>query len=136
MKVFVDTSAFYALACTSDQFHLEAKAILERLISTDQELVTSNYILVETCGLILNRLGFSAVKTFLEVSLSSISIQWVTQQIHEKAVHKLIQLGKKNLSLVDCTSFILMKTESIRQAFTFDTDFEKEELEIVHNDKE
>ena len=131
MKVFIDTSAFYALACESDQFHSQAKAILEKLLQEEYALVTSNYILIETCNLILYRLGVSALRTFLEVSTKAIFLQWISQQIHEKGIGKWLGVGKKDLSLVDCTSFLVMKLEGIKEVFAFDSDFEKEGFRIV-----
>ena len=61
MKVFIDTSAFYALACKSDQYHLQAKSVLEQLLQKNSELFTSNYVILETSALILNRLGLGAL---------------------------------------------------------------------------
>lgn len=133
MKVFVDTSAFYALACASDQYHSSAKDILEKLLSEDADLVTSNYIIVESCSLILKRLGFDALKTFLNVVRQAISLQWVSQTVHEKAIQRLVRAGKRHLSLVDCASFNIMESEGIKRVFSFDPDFEKEGFEFVHD---
>jgi predicted nucleic acid-binding protein len=45
MNTFVDTSAFYALASSSDEFHDSAKKTYQRLLYNDEQLVTTSYIL-------------------------------------------------------------------------------------------
>ena len=49
MRVFFDTSAFYALASQSDIHHQEAKVFYEEAFVKVEEIqfVTSSYILVE-----------------------------------------------------------------------------------------
>ena len=44
VKVFVDTSAFYAGLCTSDRFHLEAVATWKVLLTEPFLPITSNYV--------------------------------------------------------------------------------------------
>jgi len=51
MKTFVDTSAFYALADTTDRHHSVARKIYEELIGKE-ELITTDYVLLE-CSLSL-----------------------------------------------------------------------------------
>ena len=60
MSTFVDTSAFYALLVANDVGHEAAKRTLDRLLAGGQRLVTSNYVVVETCALLQNRLGLPA----------------------------------------------------------------------------
>ena len=54
-KIFVDTSAFYALADESDRGHAQAKDTYEPLIK--QCLVTIDYVLLECWFLIGRHLG-------------------------------------------------------------------------------
>jgi predicted nucleic acid-binding protein len=56
MKIFVDTSAFYALADEDDRYHHQAEEFYSSVITRDQ-LVTTDYILVECWFLIGSRLG-------------------------------------------------------------------------------
>lgn len=51
--VFVDTSAWYALADAGDVHHVEAAGLLRRLTSERRRLVTTNGIVGETYTLLL-----------------------------------------------------------------------------------
>lgn len=58
MTVFLDTSAVLAVLNADDEYHPEADAIWRRLLETEEPLLSSNYILVETFALAQRRLGF------------------------------------------------------------------------------
>lgn len=66
MDVFVDTSAFYALFDQGDDFHTHAQKIALELINNNANLITSNYVLVETIALLQNRLNLAASRDFIE----------------------------------------------------------------------
>ena len=53
-QIFVDTSAFYALADRKDPAHVRAKQFLE---SNEAPLLTNNYVFSETLSLLTKRLG-------------------------------------------------------------------------------
>lgn len=58
--IFVDTSAFYSILDQDDDNHATASERWRRLVADDVELVTSNYILIETTMLLQGRLGMAA----------------------------------------------------------------------------
>ena len=59
-RVFVDTSAFYALMDRSDKNYEQAAALWKDLVEKDLYLNTSNYVIVETLAILQSRLGFEA----------------------------------------------------------------------------
>jgi predicted nucleic acid-binding protein len=59
-KVYIDTSAFYALMDRSDQYHESAKALWPSLLEPHITLLTSNYVVSETMKLLQFGLGFEA----------------------------------------------------------------------------
>ncbi len=67
MNIFVDTSAFYALADKSDAHHLSAGSFYAKE-PRQHHLYTTTFVLVETWLLIRNKLGFGAAQKFLERS--------------------------------------------------------------------
>lgn len=128
MKIFFDTSAFYALTSSSDDFHNEAKKIYRRII--DEELYTSSYVLVETIALIQKRLGFDVLKSFLKVIEEFFTIIWVDENLHNEGLRVLMRKRKKELSLVDCVSFSILRSQKMK-VFAFDEDFKKEGFQLV-----
>lgn len=123
MKVFVDTSALLGILDAADVNHSPAKAAWEELLGGDSELVTHNYVLVETSALVLRRLGLEALRVFEDDIVPVLDIVWVTLDVHEAAVGAHRLAAKRSLSLVDCVSFEVMRRAGLRSAFGFDTQF-------------
>lgn len=120
--IFIDTSAFYALFDRSDSHHEAAAQAWSTLRENPDDLTTSNYVLVETTALLQARLGLPAVQDFVMLT-SRMSILWINAEQHKLATTALLTAGRRTLSLVDCTSFSLMRSTGIRTAFTFDPHF-------------
>lgn len=122
MKVFVDTSAFYALADESDRNHRRAKTAYETLLGDG--LSTTDHVLVECWFLLGSRLGRAAAIRFWDALRSGIvSLVHVTQEDLERAREILTQFPDQTFSLVDATSFAVMEREEIARAFVFDAHY-------------
>jgi len=122
MSVFVDTSAFYALADESDRNHRRAKAAYEVLIG--ERLSTSDHVLVECWFLLGSRLGRDAAIRFWDALRAGIVV--VLDVGHDDLEHArevLVRFPDQTFSLVDATSFAVMEREEIVRAFAFDAHF-------------
>lgn len=128
MKVFVDTSAFYALASATDEFHHRAREIYKELLAEDAKLLTSSYVLVESFALIQSRLGFEVLRAFVNSIQDLVEIVWVDEDLHWKAWKSLQE--KKTASFVDCTSFLIAREKKAR-VFAFDEDFAEEGFTLL-----
>jgi len=131
MSIFIDTSAFYALLTSNDINHPKASKTWEALLESQERLITTNYIVLESYSLIQNRLGFKAVKDFQQSILPLIHIQWITESDHQAGVNALLVAGRKKLSLVDCVSFEVMRTLGIDQCFAFDKHFKEQGFDTI-----
>lgn len=125
MKIFIDTSALYALGSLSDEYHSKAKAILKELLKKDREFITSNYILLETISLLQRRQGLGVANRFIEKVSGNVSVLWIDETLHKNAWDYWKKCWQGDLSLVDCSSFVLMHNEGIKEAFTFDKQFKR-----------
>lgn len=123
--IFIDTSALYSLADQSDHNHQKAREIFARALKAGEEFLVHNYVLVESAALIQHRLGAAPAKKFLE-DAARFSVVWVDAPLHAKSVDYFSARATRNLSFVDCVSFVLMRQKGIRNAFVFDEDFAKE----------
>ncbi len=131
MRIFIDTSAFYALLDKSDLNYSRAARFFISILEKDLSLCTSNYILVETIALIQHRLGIKALQAFIENILPLVEILWVDSVTHQQAVEKLLKLKRRKLSLVDITSFVIMRTYRIKQVFCFDKHFREQGFVVL-----
>ena len=126
MSVFVDSSALIATLVAEDIKHSSAATFWSEMIQRDQQLVTSNYIVLETCSLLHRRVGLYAVRRLLEDLLPSILVEWVDVPTHQAGIYSLLVSSRGGPSLVDCVSFVAMRRLGIKTAFTFDNHFREQ----------
>ena len=121
MTVFVDTSALYALLDADDLNHRVARSTFARLRGSD--LVTHAYVVVEASALVGRRLGWAAVALLLDGLLPVVRVLPVDVATYEIAIRAYRSAGSNAISLVDRTSFAVMRAEGVERAFAFDRDF-------------
>ena len=129
MSVFVDTSALYALLDEADARHVEASDVLRRVVGT--ELVTHAFVVVETCALVGRRLPWAASEQLIDGLLPVIDVRSVDDDLQRAALDAYRRSGSDRVSLVDHTSFVLMRSLGISRAFAFDDDFAREGFALV-----
>jgi predicted nucleic acid-binding protein len=130
MRIFIDTSAFFALLDRDDDNHERAKSAWAGILGRENTLVTSNYVLVETFALLQNRLGMIAVRAFQGDLFPILNVEFVNLETHRSGISALLAAAKRNLSLVDCVSFELMVSLGIKTAFAFDTHFKEAGFQV------
>src|SRR5665811_229628 len=131
MTVFVDTSAIYALFDGNDDMNARAAKLWEGLISRQDNLVSTNYVMTELFTLLNQRLGLAAARMFQEDAVPLISIEWVDESLHHAGVAAMLAAGRKKLSLVDCVSFDVMRSLGIRSVCCFDRHFKEQGFDCL-----
>ena len=131
MNTFIDTSAFFAFMDADDGSHGKAKTAFAKLIKLEKILHCSNYIVIETTALLQNRMGINAVRAFKDDILAIINIHWVDERLYSMAFSNLLTAKRKNVSLVDYTSFEIMRAMGIKRVFTFDNHFREQGFRAV-----
>lgn len=122
--IFVDTSAFFALADRADAAHKRSKEILARLAQGGEDLFTHNYIVVETVALLHRRLGIKIAVRFLD-DMNRFPVVWVDADLHQQAARSFGEGKFKTVSFVDEISFAVMRRKAVSAAFAFDDDFRR-----------
>lgn len=126
-KLFIDTSAFAALADSKDDNHQKASQFnksIKRL-----SLVTSNYILDELYTLLLLNVGYPKTVQFkakldLLVKADILTVVWITEELATQTWQVFEQFNTdKQWSFTDCSSYVVMKDQAITNVFTFDHHF-------------
>ncbi len=134
MSTFVDTSALLAVLDAGDGCHPQAAAAWRKLVETDEDLVSTNYVLVETFAVAQNRLGIDAVKTLEQDLVPLLRVLWIDPSAHHCAVTAVLTASRRRLSLVDCASFDAMRRHGLTRAFTFDRHFAEQGFEAIPSD--
>ena len=126
-RVFVDTSALYAALDADDAHHPEAathwRRLLDGVAAGTHEGLTHGSVLVETSALVQRRLGVPALRALHDRLLPALTTHWVDGELHARAVSALLGAARREVSLVDWTSFELMRVLGVEQALAFDDDF-------------
>lgn len=123
MSLFVDTSALLAIIDADQSRHDEVARVWHELLDGERTLFTSNYVMVETFALVQRRLGVGAVREFTDELVPILQPLWVDEGVHATAVASLLAAGRRRLSLVDCTSFELMRRNGLNEVLALDRDF-------------
>jgi predicted nucleic acid-binding protein len=119
--VFVDTSAFYALADSGDAHHDHAVSAARMLSEGGGRPFTSNYVVAETHVLVLSRLGHRAARKWLrELSLH---VEQVIEADQEAARALVLAEDGRDYSLTDASSFCVMRRLGVSTAFSYDKHF-------------
>ncbi len=126
MKVFLDTSGLFAVLVRNDYMHVRARATFESLVERKALLVTTSYVLLETTSLLQARVGLDAARQFQHEFTALFHVHWVDEKLHEKAFRRLELRNRREISLVDCSSFVFMENEGITHALTYDKHFADE----------
>ena len=131
MSLFVDTSAFCAVLDRRDIHHDAADKTWAELMESREALHTSNYVLIETMALLQSRIGMEGMGAFVADVMPVITVHWVTEGVHRSAQHALLVAGRRQLSLVDCVNFELMRRMGLRDVFCFDEHFREQGFHCV-----
>lgn len=125
--MFVDTSGWIEVFGKDSLMHQPARAILAQAVELQRPIITTNYVITEFIGngckkCRLTREGlFKAVDAITK--LRGIEIVHISEEIHKEEIMHLRIWSDKTWSLVDATSFHIMRKRGITEALAKDDDF-------------
>jgi predicted nucleic acid-binding protein len=120
LSLFVDTSAFYALTDAGDQAYARAS----ELLAVEEQLTTTDYVLLETWTLIDKRGGYAAAEAFWgSIRAGAATVEHVAPADLDAAWRIGEAFPEQAFSLVDRTSFAVMERLGVHRAAAFDDEF-------------
>lgn len=131
MVVYVDTSAMLAILHAEDINHAKAIETWLNLAQSDIDLVCNNYVLLEAFSLLQRRYGLEKARALQERIAPLLDIDWLDEDLHSDAVNSLLTANRRQLSLVDCSSFATMRRLRIESVFTFDEHFKEQGFKVL-----
>lgn len=128
-SLFVDTSGWASLFVNTQPYYPQAEQYFRLAVQQQKIIYTTNYVITELVALLNSPLRVDrsrifeivdAIKTVAYVEV--IHIDDVTDALAWKLCKSRVD---KAWSLVDCTSFIVMKHKGCQEALTTDRHFEQ-----------
>ena len=126
MKLFVDSSAFIALADAADQDHKAATGFY-RGCPPETQFHTSNYILAETVTRLRRTAGHHVAIRWVKMTLESrLTVRHYVEETTERVALQIFErYHDQPLSFVDCTTIALLRQLDLDRIFSFDRDFQR-----------
>ncbi|WP_045211858.1 type II toxin-antitoxin system VapC family toxin [Desulfonatronovibrio magnus] len=128
-EVFADTSGWANYFVQTESFHKDAKGLMQQWYKDQTRVITTNYILSELVALFISPLRIprpqqiQAIETIKTVGW--IEIIHIDKQLNDKTWQFIKERDDKMWSLVDCSSFVVMKERQLSHGFTTDHHFEQ-----------
>jgi predicted nucleic acid-binding protein len=126
-NLFVDTSGWAYFLDRQDPLHSSVVAFVQRALAQRRHLVTTNYIIAELVALLSSRYHLprqQVVKAVNSIKTdSSVEMVYIEQSLDDEAWNLLETRLDKEWSLVDASSFVVMKRYGITEALTTDHHF-------------
>jgi len=125
MRIFVDTSAWFALSNRKDQHHKQAREFLASFQSVPVLFLTTDYVVDETLTLLRLKVSHREALAYLRLFSRSpqLSREQVTPDHLKRAEEIFARYDDKSWSFTDCVSFAFMEAKNLQDAFTFDANF-------------
>jgi predicted nucleic acid-binding protein len=137
-RVFVDASAYVALARLDDENHQAAVAIIAALQRQRARSYTTYFAVAEAHALLLRYLGIQPAQRYLQ----ELDASRVTTVVHadpadiEAAKALLYRYADKDFSLADTISFVIMTRLGLKIAFAFDKHFGQYGWQILEPERD
>ena len=120
--LFVDSGFFAALASPRDEHHLEAQALAA--LHGSANLVTTNAILLEVGNTLARHDKIKATAILREILDSGeVDALRLNAELFNAAMNLYEATADQTWGLVDCVSFVVVRTRGILRALTFDRHF-------------
>jgi len=123
--IFIVTGAFLARYIERDQYHDAATDHWRTLQNDRRPCFTSNFVFDETITLLARRstYQFAAERARRLFESKSLSILRPDENDELAALELFQKYADQCVSFTDCVSFVLMKNQNIKCAFSFDRHF-------------
>jgi hypothetical protein len=72
-----------------------------------------------------------AVRVLCGDILPALDMHWIGEDEHRQAQNGLLAADRRKVSLVDCSSFHVMRNRMMRAAFAFDPRFREQGFEVL-----
>jgi predicted nucleic acid-binding protein len=120
---YLDTSGILAYLDADDECHSKAYLAWQQVLQAKGAFLLTDYVRLECWFLIQRRLGLEAVSDYLDLLKACCQIEQVTVNRFELLAQQVLLSRRRDLSLVDISSFDCMRRHGLTRAIAFDNHF-------------
>ena len=123
--LFIDTGAIIAHHLKRDQHHRQAVAAWKGIVRRREQCITTNFILNEVFTYFARHVHyvFAAERARNVYASRQFVISRPQEEDEIAALEFFEKYADQKVSFTDCVSFVLMRKNKLRRAFTFDRHF-------------
>ena len=131
MKILVDSSYLVSLFWPDDNNFKKANALAKSLADT-HDWYTSDDILKETLTVLSQRIGKEKTRIAYDQIMRETQVLSTSEEIARQALELFFTTKTpKDVSIIDCTSMILLRQHSLDAILTFDRHFRSLGAKII-----
>ena len=121
--IYLDTSGLIACLDADDRCHEMAAKAWAAALESGLKFLLTDWVRLECWSLLQRRLGVEALNDFYELVLPRCKVDFVDEQRFDLLARQSLLLRRRDLSLVDLSSFDSMRQHGIKRAIAFDSHF-------------
>jgi uncharacterized protein len=73
----------------------------------------------------------AALRAFHDEIAPELQVVWVDEDLHRSGIEAVLIAARRDLSIVDCVSFRVMRKREIAVAFTLDSHFREQGFTVI-----
>ena len=86
---------------------------------------------MDSCALLRRRRAREPVRDLTDRIVPLLEVRWVDEELHLRALRRLLAQDRRGLSLVDCTSLEAMRADATKQVLGLDPHLGEDGARIV-----
>jgi predicted nucleic acid-binding protein len=125
IKVFIDSTAWYALVQKKHEYHEEAKEYFQQIIDSRTRPYTNITEITSAISMIKQNCGLSVATDFSKlidqsVLSTNLNVSWLTRRHHRAALKQFFSIKEAGIEIRHCLIFEEVKKKKINIIFSFD----------------
>jgi predicted nucleic acid-binding protein len=125
IKVFIDSTGWYALVQREHEHHEAAKEYFQQILDSRTKLYTNNTEITSAISKIKRNCGLSVATDFSKLIDQSIlstnlNVSWLTRRHHRASLKQFFSIKDTTIEIRHCIIFEEVKKKKINFIFSFD----------------
>ncbi|MGH1364005.1 MAG: type II toxin-antitoxin system VapC family toxin [Calditrichia bacterium] len=136
MRLFVDETAWYALAVSKSPEHSAMKQVFEETLNQNTRMLTHNIAIANAISAVRREVGTIEANRFTEIieeahAGAHLSVSWIGRRTQREALRLFKKHADVSLSVFDFASYAIISRRRIHTILTTRRDFEKLGLKVL-----